>query len=112
MTYRVGGKRVSSGAYTESSDPHGGMSVDIEDWMTADGLEALHYVRDNTHGAVRLRVADLRALGLKVGWDPRSEDPPRPANPHHGAVWGLSNSSKRRKVMKLAETIRKALGES
>lgn len=107
----AGGKRVSSGAYSESGDPSKGMSIDIEDWMHADGLPSLHYVRDPQHGAVRLKVGDLRALGLRVGWDPRKEEPAYPANPHHGLVWGLT-SGKRRRVQKLAITLRKAEGET
>jgi hypothetical protein len=103
----AGGMRVSSGAYSESDEPHGGMSVDIEEWMSADGLPSLHYVRIESHGAVRIRVGDLRAAGFLVGWDPRTE------NRHHGAVWGLTNSRRRRKVMGLPkDTIRKALGET
>ena len=99
-------KRVQSGAYSESSDPHGGMSVDIEEWMITRGLDALHDVEDPAHGATRINVGALRTLGLKVGWDPK------PDNPHHGAVWGIGNGSKRkRRVRDLAVTIRAALGE-
>jgi hypothetical protein len=61
-------RRVMSGAFSESST--GGMSVDIEEWMTADGLDVVHYVLDPAHGAVRLNVGELRGLGLRVGWDP------------------------------------------
>src|SRR5262249_20894203 len=63
-----GGKRLSSGAYTESKV--GGMSVNIESWMTVDCLAPLHYVTDPAQGAVRLSVRELRKLGLQVGWDP------------------------------------------
>jgi hypothetical protein len=99
--------RISSGAYSESSDINGGMSVDIEDWMIAAGLPPLHYVSDATHGAVRLNVGELRAKGFQVGWDPL------PENPHHGAVWGIGNGSKRRRrVAALATTIQKTQGES
>jgi hypothetical protein len=99
-------RRVQSGAYSESSDPHGGMSVDIEEWMIADGLDPLHYVEDPSHGAKRLSVRELRALGFQIGWDPRSD------NSHHGAVWGIGNGSKRkRRVAGLAVTIREAFGE-
>jgi hypothetical protein len=98
--------RVSSGAYSESSDVNGGMSVDIEEWVLAANLDALHYIRDPSYGATRLNVGALRKAGFKVGWDPL------PHNPHHGAVWGIGNGSKRkRRVAKLATTIRKAMGE-
>jgi hypothetical protein len=65
-----------------------------------------HYVVDPTHGAVRLSVGELRKLGFQVGWDPDN------AHPHHGAVWGIGNGSKRKKkVMAIANTIKKAVGE-
>jgi hypothetical protein len=99
-------RRVQSGAYSESSDRHGGMSVDIEEWMIADGLDLLHYVQDASHGAKRINVGELRAQGFQVGWDPE------PGNSHHGAVWGIGNGSKRkRRVGSLAVTIREAFGE-
>ncbi len=99
-----GGKRLSSGAYTESSD--GGMSVDIEEWMTADGLSLLHYVVDPAQGATRLPVSELRKLGLKIGWDPDG------GHNHHGLVWGLGGPKQRKRVAKLAVTLRKCDGET
>jgi hypothetical protein len=99
----TGKARISSGAYSESTE--GGMSVDIEEWMAADGLDPLHYVTDPAHGATRINVGELRAKGFKVGWDPLSH------NPHHGAVWGLSNSKRRSKVAKMATRMRAAEGE-
>jgi len=96
---------LTSGAFSESKD--GGMSVDIEEWMTTDGLEPLHYVTDLTHGAVRLKVGDLRKLGFQVGWDPDD------AHPHHGAVWGIRNgSSRRRWIRDIATTLKRADGET
>ena len=103
----TGVTRVASGAYSELSDPHGGMSVDIEEWIVRDGLNPLHYVADLSYGATRINVGELRALELKVGWDPQ------PDNPHHGGVWGIGNGSKRkRKVSAIAVTIRRAHGET
>ena len=82
------------------------MSVDIEEWMIEDGLDMLHYIRDPTHGAVQLPVGGLRELGFQIGWDPDG------GHDHHGSVWGIGNgSSRRRKVLRLAVTIRKAQGE-
>lgn len=99
----TGLRRLSSGAYCESSE--GGMSVDIEEWMAADGLDPLAYVVDPAHGAVRLNVGELRSLGFTVGWDPVD------GNPHHGEIWGIANGKRRRKIAGIAETIRKAEGE-
>jgi hypothetical protein len=95
--------RVSSGAYSESSD--GGMSVDILRWMAEDGLHETFYLADETVGATKIRVGDLRAMGLKVGWDPDG------GHLHHGAVWGIKQTH-RRKIAKAASTVRKAEGET
>jgi hypothetical protein len=100
-----GGKRLGSGAFSESAG--GRMSVDIEEWMQVDGLDTLHYVTDPTHGAVRLKVGDLRRQGLQVGWDPDD------AHPHHGGVWGIGNGSKRkRRVLEIATSLKRAEGET
>lgn len=95
--------RISSGAYSESSE--GGMSVDIIRWMDEDGLHDVYYLADETIGATKIRVGDLRAMGLKVGWDPDG------GHSHHGAVWGLKQTH-RRKIAKAAITVRKAEGET
>jgi hypothetical protein len=74
--------------------------------MISDGLDPLHYVQDETHGATRINVGALRSLGFRVGWDPQ------PFNKHPGVVWGIGNGSKwKRRVRDLAITIRKAAGE-
>ena len=93
-----GGKRLSSGAFSESTG--GGMSVDIEAWVIADGLSSLNYLGGPPEGAVRLNVGALRQLGLKVGWDPDH------GHTHHGAVWGIKGTSTRRKIRDFAEIIR------
>jgi hypothetical protein len=99
-----GRKRIASGVYVESSEPPKGMSVDLEEWTVGAGLDPLNYVAP-AHGAVELRVGDLRALGLQVGYHPL------PDNPHHCEVWGVK-STHRRKIGKLATTLRKAQGET
>lgn len=93
----AGGRRLSSGAFSESTG--GGMSVDIESWTIAEALPSLHYLRSPQSGAVRLNVGALRQLGLKVVWDPDH------GHMHHGAVWGIKSSS-RRKIRDLAEVVR------
>jgi len=100
-----GGKRLNSGAFSESKG--GGMSVDIEEWMKADGLDPMHYITDPTHGAVRLKVGDLREQKLLVGWDPDD------AHPHHGGVWGIGNGSRRRRrVLEIAISLKRVEGET
>ena len=99
----TGISRLGSGAYCESSD--GGMSVDHEEWMHQDTLASLNYVTDSRDGATRLTVGELRKLGFQVGWDPL------PGNPHHCAVWGISSTKQRRKILRIGKTVRKADGE-
>jgi hypothetical protein len=101
---KTGKRRLSSGAFSESTG--GGMSVDIEEWMKANGLGPLHFVTDPTHGAVRLNVGALRKSGLQVGWDPDD------AHQYHGGVWGIGNGSgRRRRVQKIATTVKRVEGE-
>lgn len=107
-TESLGPMRVNSGAYSETGDPPFGMSVDIEGWMVADGLSPLHYLPNPTFGATRLNVGALRLAGCQVGWDPIPG-----VNPHHALVWGLRNSgSMRKKIARLAITLKKAAGEA
>jgi hypothetical protein len=85
---------LSTASFTESSQPPKGMSVDILNLIEAAGIDARTHVTGlpNHPYAVSLRVGDLRALGLQVGYQPLEEKPPFPANPFHGAVWGIGNS--------------------
>jgi hypothetical protein len=72
----------------------------------AGGLAPLHYVR-NDCGARRLRVSDLHALGMKVGWDPDN------GHEHHGAIWNMPKAqSSRRKISRMAILLKKADGEN
>jgi hypothetical protein len=99
--------RVASGAYSESSDAHGGMSVVHEGWCQAASIDVMQFAKEPTHGAVRLKVGDLRAAGFQVGYDPL------PSNVHHCAVWGIGNGSPRkRRVHRLAQTVKKCTGET
>ena len=85
---------LSTAAFTESSQPPKGMSVDILNLIEAAGVDAKAHVASlpNLPYSVRLRVGDLRSLGLKVGFHPLDEKPPFPANPFHGEVWGIGDS--------------------
>ncbi|MSP00674.1 MAG: hypothetical protein EXR07_06440 [Acetobacteraceae bacterium] len=97
-------RRLISGAFSESRD--GGMSVEIEEWLQAAGFDRLKNLPDPSYGAVRLNVGALRKLGFQVGWDPDQ------GHPQHGAVWGIGNgSTRRRKILGIAERIRPAKGE-
>jgi len=96
--------RLVSGAFSESRD--GGMSVEIEEWLLDAGFDRMQNLPDSRYGAVRLNVGILRGLGFQVGWDPDQ------GHEHHGAVWGIGNgSTRRRKILKIAERLRPAKGE-
>jgi hypothetical protein len=85
---------VSTASFTESSEPPRGMSIDILNLIDDAGIDAKAYVTSLTNYpyAASFRVGDLRALGLKVGFDPLKERAPYPANPFHGEVWGIGPS--------------------
>ncbi|MBB4257304.1 hypothetical protein [Bradyrhizobium sp. CIR3A] len=82
------------------------MSVDIIRWMAEEGLDECYYLADENVGATKIRVGDLRAMGLMVGWDPDA------GHKHHGAVWGIKDQKRRRRISKAAITVRKAAGET
>jgi hypothetical protein len=97
---------LTTASFTESSEPPRGMSVDILNLIEEAGVDAKDHVTGmpNHPYAVTLRVGDLRAMGLKVGFHPLQERPPFPANPFHGEVWGIGNSrGPKNELRKLAE---------
>lgn len=95
---------LTTASFTESSEPPGGMSIDILNLLEQAGLDAPSYVTQhpNRPYAVRFRVGDLRALGLQVGFDPLEEQPPFPANPFHGEVWGTKPRGIRNELRRIA----------
>ena len=92
----LGGRRISSGAFSHTSDdPDFGMSVDIGQLLDELGLSQDAMVPLGM-GAVRLQVGAVRALALRVGSDPM------PDNVAHGQVWGVKDS-KRSKLHKIVD---------
>jgi hypothetical protein len=92
----IGGRRISSSAFSATSDdPDFGMSVDIGQLLDERNLSESTHVPSGM-GAVRLRVAAIRNLALRVGSDPV------PGNDEHGQVWD-AKSSKRRKILGVVE---------
>lgn len=87
----TGKRRISSNAFScTSGDPDFGMSVDIEQLLIAARMKTDAMVPEG-YGAVRLRIGDIRDIGLKVGSDPIPQNSPDGAveNPFHGQVWGV-----------------------
>jgi len=90
-----GRKRISSGAFSPSSDPPGSMSVDLERPMFEAGVEPLSRLPGPDWGAVAFVVGSLRGMDLRVGSDPL------PENPFHGGVWGTKRGRVRKGLLKL-----------
>ena len=91
----TGGMRISTGAYHPTREPNGGVSVDLGQELLAAGL-ALGGMVQQGMGAVRIRVADVRAKTLWVGSDPIvAEKPPERDNPYHGQIWRCSKKTPR-----------------
>jgi hypothetical protein len=65
----LGRYRVSSAAFSESSTPNGGMSVDLERSMVAAGLTHEARLPNHRWGVARLLAGNMRRLGLQVGSD-------------------------------------------
>lgn len=93
---KIGGRRLSSAAFTPSSGPNGGMSVDLERQIEEAGLNPkVHVTSPQWTGSVRFLAGSLRAEGFMVGYDPL------PENPYHGEVWGNFRKSNQRKLVQL-----------
>lgn len=101
----TGGWRISSGLFSESSYPGGGVSVDLERPMVEETGSNMTGLRNPAFGIVRLITGDMRnKLGLKVGSDPKDD------NPYHANVWGTKNKKKKRGILAMADTIKKPEG--
>lgn len=83
----AGGKRLSTGAFSESSE--GGMSVDIEKKLLATKIAVAARVLPSFVGAGRLVAGQMRALQMLVGEDPLED------NSAHGAVWNVKQTRRR-----------------
>lgn len=88
----TGKKRISSLAFKASSGNNGSMSVDIEKLIIEDGIDPKkHVTTPRWMGSIRIQVSPIRDASCTVGYDPLPENPPEPANPYHGGVWGNFN---------------------
>jgi hypothetical protein len=83
------GLRISTAAFSATTrDPDHGMSVDIGQLLSEQGLPDSHMVPLGM-GAVSLVVDDLRARALRVGSDPME------TNQFHGQVWGVKETTRK-----------------
>lgn len=89
--------RVSTKAFSPSSGPNEGMSVDLERLISAAGLDAQKFVTTPKYiGSVVFNTGSARAAELLVGYDPL------PENPYHGQVWGQNRPNRFSRTQKTA----------
>ena len=82
-----GFQRVSTKAFSASSSPDGGMSVDIEALIVEAGLDPRQFVTTPKYvGSVAFPAGLAREFGLLIGGSPS------PRNPYHGEVWGSAEA--------------------
>jgi hypothetical protein len=94
---KIQGKRLSSMAFKPSTGERGGMSVDLQRLIEEAGLNPKTYIMSPPWiGAVRFTAGELRAEGLKVGYDPVAD------NPYHGQVWGTFSKQTQKRLAALA----------
>ena len=90
-----GCNRISSKAFSPSSSPNGGMSVDIEKLIIEAGLNPYEFVTNPEFtGSVVFLAGAIRQIGLIVGSNPLQE------NPYHGEVWNCNTPKKFTKSQK------------
>jgi hypothetical protein len=65
------------------------LSVNLESSLLAFGLPLTWSVNLSRQYAARITVGDCFASDLEAFHNPLRENPPEPANPHHGLIRGL-----------------------
>ena len=91
-----GKRRLSSLAFSPSSDPNGGMSIDLQAQIEEAGLNCREFISTTSPeaiGAIRFEADALRKAGFQVGFDPTA------SNPYHGEVWGNFTSAMKRRIL-------------
>lgn len=97
VTDAAGARRISSIAFKPSSGPNGGMSIDIEPFISDAGHDPREFVTTPFWtGSLSFVVGELRALRLLVGYDPL------PENRFHGEVWGATTRGQWRQLQSMA----------
>ena len=96
VTEANGRRRLSSMAFNSSSNPNGGMSVDLQAQIEEAGLncrEFLTVTSPQCIGAIRFEAGALRERNFQVGFNPQ------PSNPHHGEVWGNFTGAMKNRIL-------------
>ena len=69
-----GGRRISSGAFQRSSDKYQGMSLGAKKILDCADTSVEEWARGRFSTVVCFPASDLRAIDVKVGWDPIPDD--------------------------------------
>ena len=89
---KFGHQRISSMAFTNSSDIEG-ISIDFEALILEAKLDPKkHVTTPRWIGSVALAAQDLRDEDFRVGYDPL------PDNAFHGQAWGKSDKKKAKRL--------------
>jgi hypothetical protein len=82
-------RRISTKAFQPSSEPKGGMSVDLKQLMDEAAVDARNFVTTPKHiGSVYFKASAARTADLLVGYDPLND------NAYHGEVWGKNRPNR------------------
>ena len=93
---KTGGRRISSMAFSPSTGPNGGLSVDLKRQIEEAGIDVRQYVTDARWlGSVYFTAGALRENGFLVGFDPL------PSNAYHGEIWGSFPRPQKKKLHQL-----------
>jgi hypothetical protein len=76
------------------------MSMELLHLMLNDGLSPLDRKPADHEGSVKLKVGDLRDLGLRVAHDPIE------GNPYHASVWGVTRAMQKQ-MLRMCEWVDK-----
>ena len=77
-----GGRRISSGAFQRSGDKYRGMSLGAKKILDCAETSVEEWAGDRFDAVVCFPASELRAVDVKVGWDPEPDDPA------HCNAWG------------------------
>lgn len=90
-----GGRRLSTKAFSSSTDAPYGMSVDAMRLMTSANVDVRAFVTTPKYTAsVQFTAGVARTAGLDVGYHPLRKEGDAPANPYHAEVWSRPDPSK------------------
>lgn len=95
-----GGHRITSGAFqpsSESRDKYKGLSLGIKKMLDFCGTSIDEWAADRFRGVVSFPARKLRDEKIKVGWDPKDDDPA------HCGAWGKLQKSIRKRLAREAE---------